>query len=222
MKKLILLSYSLLAIATFCRAQEAGLRAHEEEVRLEKQDRKIVVSYKKNAQGDYEFICENKTFCYYIVEVNFTQLENLQTDAPLPLRVTVPPGVQRIVTLKKIISGDLDRGGPANPYANNSGAVLPGRSKNNQPTPKKTTPDPPTHVSYRYKFFKGCDNPVVDTGFAYLLPLAPGKETRIEEVPYSGTKIGESEPKDWYMLDLHVHEGDTIFAARSGRVTDSR
>ena len=201
MKRLILVCSAFLTAAPICLAQRTDtrndVRANEREAdrirrdnrNMELESHRIVVKYEKNMRGDYDFTCENKTFCNYIVEVTFPELQNLQPDILLstPIRVTVPPGTRRIFTLRKITQGE------------------------------------PTRMSYRYHTFKGCTNPNVDTGFTYLLPVAPGKETRIFELYYVAKKYGgESEPKDWYSLSLHVHSGDTVFAARSGRVTEVR
>jgi hypothetical protein len=196
-KKLILLSYSLIATASFCIAQRMtndnfrtqereAARSRRETNRLEMEQHKIVLTYQRDAQGNIDFTCENKAYCNYIVEVTFEDLRNLEADVSLPVRVTVTPGTQRIFTLKKITIGQ------------------------------------PIHYNYHYKTFKGCTNPHADTAFAYLLPVAPGKETRSGQEYYLAQKFGgESEPRGWYALTFHVQSGDTVFAARSGRVTET-
>jgi hypothetical protein len=81
----------------------------------------------------------------------------------------------------------------------------------------------PDRFTYHHKSYKGRPSPKIDTGFAYLLPVASNKETRVYELAYLGEQIaGESKPKDWYSLSLHVDAGDTVYAARHGRVTDVR
>jgi hypothetical protein len=196
MKKYILTISSLLATAAFCTAQRAvdDIRSQDREAALNRREttiqdmehRLILVTHEKNIHGNFDFICENKAFCNYIVEVSFTDLQNLQPDIPVPIRITVPPGTRNIFTLRK------------------------------------TTLDRPIHFSFRYKVFKGCTNPVVDSAFTYLLPVAPGKETRATEVPSIAKKIDSlSRPNSWYALAFHVQSGDTVFAARSGRVTET-
>jgi hypothetical protein len=77
-------------------------------------------------------------------------------------------------------------------------------------TLRKITNGVPTRMRYHYNTFKGSTNPKVDSNFTYLLPVAPGKETRIYELNYIAKEYGgESEPKDYYVLSLHMHSGDT-------------
>ncbi len=80
------------------------------------------------------------------------------------------------------------------------------------------------HFSHRFKSYKGFLSHVsVDTNYTYLLPVAPGRETHIFELKYLASEYGnEPRPKGWYALSLHVHSGDTIYAARRGRVTETR
>lgn len=79
----------------------------------------------------------------------------------------------------------------------------------------------PVTLRYSFRYTKGCNRVRPDTGFAYLLPISPGKETRVFELSYLGAKYaGDSKPKDYYVLGIHMHSGDTIFAARRGRVTE--
>ncbi|HEY4060657.1 MAG TPA: M23 family metallopeptidase [Puia sp.] len=200
MKKLILLCYGFLATTSVCLAQrtnpnrnndlenqDLNRRRQAREVRnLELERNRIVVKDERNSRGEIEFTCENKAFCDYIVDVTFTEEQNLQADIPQPIHITVAPGTHRIFTLKKITLGQ------------------------------------PTRLSWRYKSFRGVTNPRPDNNFSYLLPVAPGKETRISELYYvPGRFGGEPEPLGWYSLGLHVHSGDTVYAARSGRVVET-
>jgi murein DD-endopeptidase MepM/ murein hydrolase activator NlpD len=165
--------------------ERAAEDARREMKREELETHKIVVRYERDALGNYNFICANKTFCTYTVEVSFPELLNLEADLPLPVSVAVAPGQQRIFTLRKTHQGS-------------------------------------PHLRYHYHTFKGRQNPKVDTAFTYLLPVSPGKETRIFELSYIGTKYGgESQPKGWYSIGVHMQAGDTVFAARRGRVTET-
>ena len=88
---------------------------------------------------------------------------------------------------------------------------------------RKTMLGSPSRFQYHHRAFKGCPRPKVDTGFTYLLPVGPGKGTKIAELVYVGQEYaGETPPKDWYAISLHVQSGDTVYAARRGRVTNSR
>jgi Peptidase family M23 len=185
----ILLNATLFSIAQRVTPSPGGntLPTVREVRSLEHPERKIDVFYQKNRLGEYEFMCDNRTFISYIVEVNFSTLENLQADVSLPFRGTVAPGTQHIFTLRKSLIGEA------------------------------------AHLTYHFKTFKGCANPHVDTAFTYLLPVAPGKETRIFELDYIAKEyVGESAPKNWYALGLYTQAGDTVFAARRGRVTEVR
>src|ERR1700743_604049 len=77
-------------VACYCQAQRYhGYNAnpaawtaeenHREMLRLEREMHNIVVSWKKNNRGEYEFFCENKTFSDYTVEIYFTEAINLQS-----------------------------------------------------------------------------------------------------------------------------------------------
>lgn len=82
----------------------------------------------------------------------------------------------------------------------------------------------PVHFNHRFRYFKGyLSAKSVDTAYAYLLPVPPGRETQIYELTYLASEYNnQPEPKGWYALSLHVHSGDTIYAARRGRVTETR
>ena len=90
-------------------------------------------------------------------------------------------------------------------------------------TLKKSMLGSASHFQYRHKSWKGCPSPKIDTGFAYLLPIAPGKAARVSELNSLAEEYGnEAPPKDWYSLSMHVQAGDTVYAARRGRVTNTR
>jgi len=155
--------------------------------RLALELKKIAVHWQKNTRGEYEFICDNRTFSDYTIEVNFSEFTNLQSEFPLPALIEAAPGTHPLFVLKKATGGM------------------------------------PVHFQYHYRSFKGRPSPKIDTGFAYLLPVAPGAETRIYELYNVGNHIsGDSKPKDWYALSLHTEAGDTVYAARRGRVTAVR
>ncbi|HEY6899819.1 MAG TPA: M23 family metallopeptidase [Puia sp.] len=82
----------------------------------------------------------------------------------------------------------------------------------------------PVRFTHRFRYFKGyLSDKSVDTAYTYLLPVPPGRETHIYELSYlPGEYGGQPEPKGWYALSFHVHSGDTVYAARRGRVTEVR
>jgi Peptidase family M23 len=80
-----------------------------------------------------------------------------------------------------------------------------------------------SHFAYHHKSHKGCPSPKIDTGFTYLLPVGPGRSARVAELNSLAEEYGnEAPPKDWYSLSMHVQAGDTVYAARRGRVTNTR
>ena len=61
----------------------------------------IEVKYETDTKGNYKFVCENRGYCSYIVEVNFTELQNLRADSKVPFVGTVRPGNNALFTLIK-------------------------------------------------------------------------------------------------------------------------
>jgi len=78
-------------------------------------------------------------------------------------------------------------------------------------------------INYRIHFAKGCINPRVNTDFAYLLPVKPGKQTQVHELESIKKVIADApEPKNWYLVKFTMNSGDTVYAARRGTVTAAR
>jgi hypothetical protein len=63
--------------------------------------RSIEVSYAQDMQGNYNFTCINRAFCNYVLEINFTKLNNVASDHPLPLLIMVKPGNTKLFKLTK-------------------------------------------------------------------------------------------------------------------------
>lgn len=61
----------------------------------------VEVKYAADSKGNYKFSCENHGYCNYIVEVNFTYLQNLRADFKLPFTGSVQPGFSSSFTLTK-------------------------------------------------------------------------------------------------------------------------
>ena len=88
----------------------------------------------------------------------------------------------------------------------------------------------PFRFKYTIDYTKGCINPTVDTGFTYVLPIAPGKNTQVYIMENTNQNAGvisagnmqEIKPKskNWYVIRLRMKPGDTIYAVRRGTVTE--
>jgi murein DD-endopeptidase MepM/ murein hydrolase activator NlpD len=63
--------------------------------------RPVVVSYSEDAQGNINFSCFNKAYCNYVLQVDFTKLNNAASDHPLPFQAVVKPGNTKLFKLTK-------------------------------------------------------------------------------------------------------------------------
>ena len=61
----------------------------------------IEVKYTEDMQGNYNFTCTNNAFCKYILQVDFTTLDNTKSDRALPFRGEVSPGINKLFRLSK-------------------------------------------------------------------------------------------------------------------------
>ncbi|MFI5152537.1 MAG: M23 family metallopeptidase [Chitinophagales bacterium] len=61
--------------------------------------RTIEISYAADMQGNYQFTCNNRAFCTYIVEIEFSRIEHAHADHPLPFRAEVKPGNNKLFKL---------------------------------------------------------------------------------------------------------------------------
>ena len=62
---------------------------------------------------------------------------------------------------------------------------------------QRTTLNAASHFQYHHRSYKGCPAPKIDTGFTYLLPVAPGKSTRVAELHSLAMDLAnEAPPKD--------------------------
>lgn len=147
--------------------------------------RAVDVKYDQDAQGNFVFSYNNKAYCNYVLQLNFSVLENAKSDHPLPFVTEVRSGTGKLLKLSKEKAAD------------------------------------PIQLKYGYSTFKGCLNPTVDTGFTYVLPIAPGKETQAYEIQNTARSTPDGRQlKNWYAIRLRMKPGDTLFAARRGVVTD--
>jgi murein DD-endopeptidase MepM/ murein hydrolase activator NlpD len=92
--------------------------------------------------------------------------------------------------------------------------VKPGVNKLFTVSPEKPGDD--IQVKYKTSFRKGCFDPRIDTGFTYLMPVAPGKETQVYEI---NKMPGEKGRDSGFAVRFRMKQGDTIYAARRGVVT---
>src|SRR5580692_5155653 len=66
--------------------------------------RAVEVSYALDTKGRYIFSCNNKAFCNYVLQIEFTTLENATADHALPFEAEVKPGVTKLLTLTPVNS----------------------------------------------------------------------------------------------------------------------
>jgi Peptidase family M23 len=96
--------------------------------------------------------------------------------------------------------------------------VKPGINKMLIVSPLNKTDD--TKVNFKSSYRKGCLSPIVNTGFVYLLPIAPGLETQAYIIPNAkGAGSVPGGQDSGYAVRLRAKMGDTIYAARRGIVT---
>jgi hypothetical protein len=67
--------------------------------------RVVELQYEADSQGGYQFYCTNHAFCNYILEVNFSSLDNGRADHPMPYRSEVKPGRNKLFKLSRISAG---------------------------------------------------------------------------------------------------------------------
>ena len=143
------------------------------------------MKYEIDEKGNYKFSCTNRGYCNYIVEVSFTELQNLRTNFQLPFVGNVSPGTTSLFTLTK------------------ENATL------------------PSNFRFSYRYIKGCVKPKVNTGYTYLLPVAPGKEVQSREMDYFLKRYqNDPVPQDWYAISIKMSAGDTVYASRRGIVNE--
>ncbi|QMU27109.1 M23 family metallopeptidase [Adhaeribacter radiodurans] len=62
----------------------------------------VEVKYEADAKGNYKFTSDNRGYCNYILEVNFSNLQNLRANFRLPFVQDVQPGAKSLFTLTKM------------------------------------------------------------------------------------------------------------------------
>src|ERR1700761_5663175 len=61
--------------------------------------RVLEVNYAKDTKGNYVFSCVNHAFCTYVLQVQFTTLNNASSDKQLPFIGEVQPGYNKLFTI---------------------------------------------------------------------------------------------------------------------------
>ncbi len=62
----------------------------------------IEVQYQQDSKNGYVFSCVNYAYCNYILEIGFTDFDNLKSDRPLPFHAEVKPGYNKLFTISPI------------------------------------------------------------------------------------------------------------------------
>lgn len=71
---------------------------------------------------------------------------------------------------------------------------------------------------YRYNISEGCLDTEPSEDLEYLLPVAEGKQTSVQNLYYLGELIDQKGPEDFYSLTFTAENGDEVYAARKGTV----
>lgn len=155
----------------------------------------IEVKYIQDMKGNYQFSCSNNAYCNYILQVNFTSMDNAKCDHSLPYRAVVKPGNTKLFTLT--------------------------RENTNEPSQFKYTvgytrgcinPVVDTAFTYLLPVSPGKETQAYE--MRNLQKANPGEG----QTSAQGELIPPA--KDWYLIRLKMKPGDTIFAARRGTVSD--
>lgn len=89
-------------------------------------------------------------------------------------------------------------------------------------TLKKERENQSTNFNYKWSYRKGSLPVKHKSDTPYLLPLKERRLTKTLKVVYVGEVIGKSEqtPEGYYCIGFTMNKGDTVAAARSGRVIE--
>ncbi len=93
------------------------------------------------------------------------------------------------------------------------------RGKKRLVTLRPTDSDNGIGFSYRFRYEKGDVRAKADTNFVYLFPLLEGRQVRMKRMNSLDAVVGKAEKAYLTGIAFHTAEGDTIVAARRGRVT---
>ncbi|WP_297095826.1 M23 family metallopeptidase [uncultured Draconibacterium sp.] len=84
---------------------------------------------------------------------------------------------------------------------------------------KPTNNSRPINCRYKYWYIRGELQPEFDPEFTYLLPLSVEKTYKVRSLTNLGNQyFGSKKPKNWHAYQFMANPGDTVFAARKGKV----
>ncbi|HEX4851737.1 MAG TPA: M23 family metallopeptidase [Puia sp.] len=156
----------------------------------------LEINYDQDAQGNTTFYCNNSGYCDFILQIEFTSLNNATADRPLPYREEIKPGKTRLFKLSKQVVENPMGFRFKTTYV--KGCMMP-----------KINPDfiyllpiAPGKEAQAYEMVN-----LNEQKKASATPMVNGQEL----IP---------NPKDWYVIRLRMKPGDTIYSARRGVVTE--
>jgi murein DD-endopeptidase MepM/ murein hydrolase activator NlpD len=158
--------------------------------------RLIEVNYDVDKQRNFNFYCRNNAFCNYILEFNFSTLENVKPDHALPYRGMVKPGINKLLKLSKENASAAFQFKYAMGYA--KGCI---------------NPKVDTGFTYILPIGLGRETQV------YVMENSQQTNSR-ESAEGGNAQQTIPGSKNWYLIRMRMKPGDTIFAARRGMVTE--
>lgn len=171
--------------------------------------RVVEVSYSIDRQGNYVFSCMNKAFCNYVLNVEFTTLENGRSDHALPFEGEVKPGSNKLFIITPDKGKDLQlkykssyRKGCLHPYVKSDFTYL--------------LPITPGKTAQAYHIVLTTGTP--DTGYAIRLKMKQGdtiyaaRRGTVTAVDISNTEndAGASTTSNWNYVE--IVQADCSFA----------
>ncbi|MHA4809719.1 M23 family metallopeptidase [Flavitalea flava] len=163
--------------------------------------RVVEVSYTQDAKGNFTFYGTNHAFCNYILQVNFTKLEDGKPDHSLPYLGVVKPGSNKLFTLTR---ANLNSTIVFNYKTNyNKGCLNPTVN----PDFVYLLPLAPGKETQAYEL-QNTGDPAEVSGS----PASGGTS------PASSSQV-TLDPTKRYAVRLRAKPGDTLYASRRGTVT---
>lgn len=96
------------------------------------------------------------------------------------------------------------------------GSAAPGRSTLFRLTKVNEKGD--YNFSYKYNYIDGRYRPKIKDDFLYLLPVANGKKAQVIKIDELRKFLKQQPKGNFYAYGFAMHEGDTVYASRGGRV----
>ncbi|PWT70760.1 MAG: hypothetical protein C5B59_20385 [Bacteroidetes bacterium] len=155
----------------------------------------LEISYDQDAQGNCTFYCNNNGYNDFILQIEFTSLNNATADRSLPYREEIKPGKTRLFKLSKQVVENPMGFRYMTSYI--KGCINP-----------KVNPD----FVYLLPIAPGKEAQVYE-----MVNLSEQKKASANPT-VNGQELIPN-PKDWYVVRLRMKPGDTIYSARRGVVT---